>query len=422
MSPTQNTKAALLLTAPLILSRTDPEAKLLSPGEYRRFGGRLTERGYQLQALLEPGVYDLVELGCQQDIDVSRVHQLLGRGFLLTQVLERWGALNIRVVSEGDEGYPSRYINRLNHNAPPVIYGCGDIALCETGGLAIVGSRHVDDEILEWTEEIGRLAARSGCTVVSGGARGVDQSAMRGGLERGGMVVGVLADSMERSVLNTSHRQAIMDGQLLLMSPYDPKAGFNAGNAMQRNKLVYALADAALVVNCDLEKGGTWAGAVEQLTKNKKGTGITVYVRAASDAGGALQALKAKGAVDWPNPNDSDALTEALKNPAKPEVVQPELPVGDLAVLREPATPYQQAPTITTSVTSEDDSAAIQLFKLVSELILAMPGLITEVAVAERLSIPKAHAKDWIKRLVDADKLEKTKDGFKRPFRLFDDA
>jgi hypothetical protein len=36
---------------------------------------------------------------------------------------------------------------------------------------------------------------------------------------------------------------------------------------MQRNKLIYALADAALVVNSDFEKGGTWAGAIEQLER-----------------------------------------------------------------------------------------------------------------------------------------------------------
>ena len=51
---------------------------------------------------------------------------------------------------------------------------------------------------------------------------------------------------------------AYLDGQLVLASPYDPSAGFNVGNAMQRNKFIYALADAALVVNSDLNRGGTW--------------------------------------------------------------------------------------------------------------------------------------------------------------------
>ncbi len=41
-------------------------------------------------------------------------------------------------------------------------------------------------------------------------------------------------------------------------------------------KLIYALADAALVVSSDYEKGGTWAGAVEQLEKLQF---VPVYVR-----------------------------------------------------------------------------------------------------------------------------------------------
>src|SRR5260370_3099961 len=47
-------------------------------------------------------------------------------------------------------------------------------------------------------------------------------------------------------------------------------------NQMRRNKLIYALADAALVVNSDYEKGGTWAGAVEQLEKLHL---VPMYVR-----------------------------------------------------------------------------------------------------------------------------------------------
>jgi DNA processing protein len=79
----------------------------------------------------------------------------------------------------------------------------------------------------------------------------------------------VLADSLEKTTMNREHRNLLLDGQLVLISPYDPSAGFNVGNAMQRNKLIYALADASLVVSSDLNKGGTWAGAVEQLDKLK---------------------------------------------------------------------------------------------------------------------------------------------------------
>src|SRR6202008_231552 len=118
-------------------------------------------------------------------------------------------------------------------------------------------------------------AARAQRTIISGGARGIDQSAMSGVLEAGGTAAGVLADGLERSALNRDHRSYLRDRQLVLLSPYDPQAGFNIGNAMQRNKLIYALADAALVIQADHGKGGTWAGATEQLDKLRL---VPIYV------------------------------------------------------------------------------------------------------------------------------------------------
>ena len=216
--------------------------------------------------------------------------------FLLSQAVERWQTRAIWVVSRADAEYPRRLKARLKEDAPPVLYGCGDAAILDTGGLAVVGSRHVDDALVEYTESIGRLAAKARRTLVSGGARGIDQAAMRGALDAGGKVAGVLADSLERAALNREHRNLLMDGQLVLISPYDPAAGFNVGHAMQRNKLIYALADAALVVSSDYEKGGTWAGAVEQLEKLRF---VPVYVRSQrrTDEGAGCAAPKRRVAV-----------------------------------------------------------------------------------------------------------------------------
>ena len=75
-------------------------------------------------------------------------------------------------------------------------------------------------------------------------------------------MVGVMSDSLERGALAKDNREPLMDRKLVLISPYDPAAGFNVGHAMQRNKVIYALADGAFVVSSDLEKGGTWAGAI----------------------------------------------------------------------------------------------------------------------------------------------------------------
>lgn len=320
MSLSPNTQAILLLTAPLRAGRSEPSAELLTPGEYKRLAQFLRQSQQQPADLLAPGARELME-NPRQPIDSGRLERLLARGFLLSQALERWQTRAIWVVSRADAEYPRRWKTRLKEEAPPVLYGCGDAAILETGGLAVVGSRDVDDALIAYTEEVGRLAARARRTLVSGGARGIDQAAMRGALKAGGQAVGVLADSLEKAALTREHRRFLMEGQLVLVSTYDPMAGFNVGHAMQRNKLIYALADAALVVNSDYEKGGTWAGAIEQLDKLRL---VPVYVRANGQTGKGLEALRHKGALPWQNPETPEALAEALSAQVSPKKAAPE--------------------------------------------------------------------------------------------------
>jgi predicted Rossmann fold nucleotide-binding protein DprA/Smf involved in DNA uptake len=106
-------------------------------------------------------------------------------------------------------------------------------------------------------------------TVVSGGARGVDSAAMSAGIVGSGTVVGVLADSLLKESGRKDYRDAIRDGRLCLMSEVHPEAKFDVGSAMARNRLAYACADAALVIECEVNKGGTWAGAMEALREGK---------------------------------------------------------------------------------------------------------------------------------------------------------
>ena len=132
---------------------------------------------------------------------------------------------------------------------------------------------------------------------------------MRGALDAGGQVTGVLPDSLERKALHRGNRDPLLNGQLVLISPYDPGSRFNVGHAMQRNKVIYALADAALVIDSDLNKGGTWAGAAEQLDKLRL---TRIYVRSSGAPSEGLEALKKKGALPWPNPGDAEGLDSAL--------------------------------------------------------------------------------------------------------------
>ena len=408
LSPTA--QAILLLTAPLIAGRNQASADLLTFGEYKKLARFLHEKQRQPSDLLAQDAGALIE-ECRPVIASDRLKRLLERGFLLSQALERWQARAIWVVSRADENYPDRIRKLLKGEAPPVLYGCGDAAILDTGGLAVVGSRHVDEALVSYTESVGRLAAAARCTIVSGGARGIDQAAMRGALEAGGKVSGVMADSLERAAMNRDHRNLLMEGQLVLISPYDPAAGFNVGNAMQRNKVIYALSDAALVVSSDLEKGGTWAGAVEQLEKLRL---VPVYVRTPMEASKGLEALKQKGALSWPDPSSPEAFTEVLTVEHTPGNALHGQDEFSFAVHEEPGKSYEaqadvlpSEPTTLSQHANLPVSPAEELFAKVKEILQRMETPKTDVEVAEELNVSKSQAKVWLQRLVSEGVLQK---------------
>lgn len=451
-----NTQAILLLTAPLIAGRGGALSDLLSPSEYKRLARHLREIQHQPADLISTDAGDLLH-ACQPIVEKSRLERLLSRGFLLSQVIERWQSRAIWVVSRADPEYPKRIKGRLREDAPAILYGCGDINLLDCGGLAVVGSRHVDDSLIEYTMDVGRLVARSRQMLVSGGAKGIDQAAMRGALEAGGYSCGILADSLEKTAMNREHRNLLLNDQLVLISPYDPSAGFNVGHAMQRNKLIYALADAALVVSSDVNKGGTWTGAVEQLDKLHF---VPVYVRSTGQTTPGLDALRARGAKPWPNPASPEELelvfsAEPLMGQAPEQgglslfeaqkKSEPENSVGDDAIKQEvpavvteaqiqeeptpavvaveksaPAHP-QPSPPVSQNTPDEPtptkESALIDplspaeaLFEAVRELLrhlLVTPMKDSEVAAA--LDVSSAQAKVWLQRLVEEGFIEKQK-------------
>lgn len=225
--------------------------------------------------------------------DAARLATLLARGGQLAFELDRLRSRGIWVMTQADETYPEMLRQRLGPDAPPLLFGSGDQrALC-AGGIAVVGSRDADADALVFTERLASAAAAAGTSIVSGGARGIDQEAMRAALARGGLVVGVLPEGIERRIRDASTRTAVGNGQAVLVSPYHPAAGFSAGAAMARNKLIYALADVAVVVSSGVGSGGTWAGAVEALEAGW----VPVFVRDEPSAPDGNRELVARGGV-----------------------------------------------------------------------------------------------------------------------------
>jgi len=408
---TSNTQAILLLTAPLVAGRGDLSAKLFSLGEYNKLGRLLREKQKQPADLIGADAGEVIEL-CARQFGNERLEALLGRGFLLSQAVERWSARSIWVISRADPAYPKRLKTRLKEDAPPLLYGCGDLALLEKGGLAVVGSRHVDEELISYTEGIGKLAAEAHRTLISGGAKGIDKAAINGALQACGEAVAVMSDSMERAAVARENLEPLMDHHLLLVSPYDPAAGFNVGNAMQRNKVIYALADAGLVVTSDFEKGGTWTGAIEQLERLHF---VPVFVRNGNNAGRGNAALIHHGGRPWPNPENATELERMLSAAMASAAAEPKQEALSFA-LREQPSAYTNPtkPVEPAHVVGEDpkviSSPAEELFITVREILWReLVSGHTEAEIASLLGVTKPQTKEWLAKLIKEGTVEKVK-------------
>jgi DNA processing protein len=168
-------------------------------------------------------------------------------------------------------------------------------------------------------------------------------------------------------------------------------------------------------VSSDYNKGGTWAGAVEQLEKLHL---VPVYIRSNGETGKGLEALRQKGALPWLNPDSVEAFDAALTIPAPSET--PNQEQLSLVSAREPApectarseTPEEGA-QVAPSSASVLTSPAEELFAKVRLLLETMDTPKTDVEVAAELNVSKSQAKDWLQQLVKEGVLEK----FSKPVR-----
>jgi len=295
-SPTQDTLAVLLLCAKLGQGEAQPAAKPLTTRQYSALERWLQGRSLRPRDLLQPNGRAQLSNIQLHEVAQDQIESLLDRGTALGLLVERWTNSGIWIVSREDQPYPSRYKNYLQHKAPPMVYGVGEHSSLQYGGLAVVGSRHASEEETTFAQRIGAACADQKIPVISGAAKGIDSESMMAAINQGGTAIGVLADGLGRAAIAPPHHEAILDGRLTLISPYEPESRWFAFTAMERNKLIYALADAALVVASSDEQGGTWSGAVEALKQRQ----VPIYVKVSGEIPAGNRKLIQSGAQEFP--------------------------------------------------------------------------------------------------------------------------
>lgn len=247
-------------------SEDDENESGLGPARWHDFRNRISESplesvGDLLSLEENEWPTDIWTDQVTHDWVADRLHQSSN----LAMDLEALNNEGIWVTTEYEDTYPAKLTETLARKAPPFLYVAGDAANLERDAIGYVGSREATQTDKNHTRNLVRKAISDGYSIVSGGAKGIDETSEDEGLAEDGPVIEFPADGIRNCLQQTAVRQAVINGYLTLASRYRPDASWSVGSAMGRNKLIHGFAEYTIVVRSGDESGGTWAGATGNL-------------------------------------------------------------------------------------------------------------------------------------------------------------
>ena len=204
--------------------------------------------------------------------DIESAKNDLPRLAFIAEQLQNEG---FHIITLNSPGYPAVLKENLKmKGSPPLLYIKGRKGLLQEDAIAIVGSRSAGKIALDFTDRVARRSSEESKIVVSGFAKGVDRQALDSAIAAHGKSIIVLPQGILTFQSGfKKYYKSIVNGDLLVLSAFFPKAGWDVGLAMARNAYIYGLAGEIYVAETD-SKGGTWEGAMDGLRRHR-----TVYVR-----------------------------------------------------------------------------------------------------------------------------------------------
>ena len=376
--------AAILLCTNLGI---EGEYKPLTLKEWNGLGKTVNDMGYKIADLLKSEFTKKLPISEKQK---EQIKLLTGRGFSIALKLQELENKGIYIVTQFDSDYPKYLKRKLREKMPPVLFYAGDITLAGKIGIAIVGSRDVDDAGMLFAKDLAKKATNEKLIIYSGGAKGVDSISEKSAIDEGGYVVSFIGDSLSKKIRNKDVIKNILNKRILLFSDVNPDTGFSVGRAMNRNKFIYAAAHGAFVVSSDFGKGGTWTGAVEDI--NNSWTKLFVWNGCVKKGN---KELISKGAIPYVISEQTILDTINLS------------PQKDIEVCRQIDMFSSEKEEIKEDI---DKSNIIDLYDVVKEsLVQSIVGEMDANDIAQKCNIQKGQMNIWLKRLVAEGKIKKDK-------------
>ncbi|MDD4310016.1 MAG: DNA-processing protein DprA [Candidatus Cloacimonetes bacterium] len=212
------------------------------------------------------------ELGETDILTLSAAKFQIANNAFLAENLYNQG---FEIVPLNDADYPPILKANLKLSySPPVLYIKGNKILLKEDSIAIVGSRNASESGLAFTDTVAKNASDSFQVVVSGFAKGIDKAALDSALKYHGHSIIVLPQGV--LTFGSGYKKyykPIIDGDLLVLSTFHPKAPWKVELAMARNPIIYGMANSIFVAESS-DSGGTWSGVKDGLPN-----GRTIFVR-----------------------------------------------------------------------------------------------------------------------------------------------
>ena len=152
--------------------------------------------------------------------------------------------------------------------AAPLLFYWGNTALLHAGGVGMCGSRSVSELGLKAAHACGVQVSCRDLVVVSGYARGVDTATHLAALQAGGRTVNVLAEGFDHFRIKKDFKQDFDSSRALVVSQFPPGQPWGAFAAMDRNKVIFGLGLALVVIEAG-ERGGTLAAGEGALSAGR---------------------------------------------------------------------------------------------------------------------------------------------------------
>jgi DNA processing protein len=231
--------------------------------------GRMPENPVQwvqvIDLMKEEGVF-------QHSVSVSELRKAFSDA---QRIVDDSEEQDIGIVSyfDGDFPEPLKRLKQKGKNACPLIlYYRGNIRnVSETEAVAIIGTRHPSADGLKMGEYCGRYYAGQGYNIVSGLAAGCDTAAHRGALKAKGLTAAIVAHGLDtvHPSQNEALAEQIIENDGAIISEYPVGTPSSPQNLVERNRLQAGLADAVILVQSDIKKGGSMH-AVNTAIENHK--------------------------------------------------------------------------------------------------------------------------------------------------------